>query len=137
MHTAHEASWGKTARGVWTRSKACGWLACQVGRAHGHRWAGNVMAACPYCGHACRDRGALREHIRQECRELEADCIPPEHTRRMRQQDFDRDPCYAPLHVVILSPSYMQAQRPHMPGSVPALTRVPCLCSMCLNRCET
>ena len=58
------------------------------------------MAACPYCGHACRDRGALREHIRQDCQQLEADCIPPEHVRRMRQQDLDRDPCYAPLHVV-------------------------------------
>ena len=58
------------------------------------------MAACPYCGHACRDKGALREHIRHDCAKLESDCIPPEHVRRMRQADFDRDPCYAALHEV-------------------------------------
>ena len=58
------------------------------------------MAACPYCGHACRDKAALREHIRHDCKELEADCIPPEHVRRMRQADFDMDPCYAALHEV-------------------------------------
>lgn len=56
--------------------------------------------ACPYCGEAFLDKGGLREHVRRSCTELERDCIPSDQIRRTRQEDFDRDPCYAALYQV-------------------------------------
>ena len=70
-----------------------------MGRTHGHAW-GAADVACPYCGAACQDRAGLREHVRRECGELERDCIPANQIWRMRQEDFDRDPCYAALYEV-------------------------------------
>ncbi len=43
----------------------------------------------------------FRDHIRDECPDLDADCIPAAHTRRITQEQLDSDPCFAPLHQVI------------------------------------
>ena len=90
-------------------------LLVQVGRRHRHA---ELHVACPYCGQTCLDKGRLREHVRRDCGELERDCIPADQIRHVRQADFDRDPCYAPLYQVrwALLP---WGQR-HRPGRCPA-----------------
>ncbi|KAK9909343.1 hypothetical protein WJX75_000764 [Coccomyxa subellipsoidea] len=43
---------------------------------------------------------SCRDHIRDECLDLDADCIPVAQIRRITQQQLDSDPCFAPLHEV-------------------------------------
>ncbi|CAL8467740.1 g7278 [Coccomyxa elongata] len=68
-----------------------------VGKRHS---GGESVSACPYCGEPCSDRGKLKDHIRHQCQDLEIDCIPAAQIRRIRQEELDSDPCYAPVHQV-------------------------------------
>jgi hypothetical protein len=78
------------------------WL--QVGRRHTQHWAlqqaNQALLVCPYCGNPCRDRSALRSHIRDVCSHLTADFMQPGFVREVSQAALDADPRYAPLHVV-------------------------------------
>jgi hypothetical protein len=74
----------------------------QMGRRHS--WASDVIV-CPYCGEVCHTGRKFRDHIKRACSCLEVDRIPASQVRRIRQQDLDNDPCYAPLYEVHLSSS--------------------------------
>jgi len=75
-----------------------------VGKRHTQHWAlqqaNQALLVCPYCGHPCRDRSALRSHIRDACSHLTADFMQPGFVREVSQTALDADPRYAPLHVV-------------------------------------